>query len=238
MSNLDGNFFDDCLSVARRWTAAACLLCGAGARDNGLCDGCFADLPHLPTTRCPICAVPGPGKDICGRCLSHPPAYDRVVAVSELAHPVDLLIQGLKYRGQLACARPLAVLLADALEAEDYPDLVLPMPLSNERLAERGFNQALEIGRLLIAEFGMAIDATACQRIRHTASQTSLPWERRAANVRNAYVCGREIRGKNIAVIDDVLTTGATLNELARTLKRQGAREVVGWIAARTPRPA
>lgn len=237
MSNSEGSFFDDCLALARRWSVAGCLLCEGQAGDKGLCAGCEKSLPRLPERRCPVCSAPGPVADICGRCLTHPPAFDRVVAVLSYQHPVDLLVQGLKYRGQLACARPLALLLAEALDAEPYPDLVLPMPLSAARLAERGFNQAQEIARLLGAEFGVRGDPEVCRRLRDGAAQASLPWKRRAANVRNAYACDRNLEGLRVAVVDDVLTTGATLNEVAVTLKRHGAREVSGWIAARTPRP-
>jgi predicted amidophosphoribosyltransferase len=109
------------------------------------------------------------------------------------------------------------------------------MPLAPRRLRERGFNQAMEIARLVGAEFGLGITANGCRRGRESAPQATLPWQERAANVRNALVCELDLEGKSVAVVDDVLTTAATLNELAATLKRRGAREVVGWIAARTP---
>jgi ComF family protein len=158
-----------------------------------------------------------------------------VVAALTYAFPADALVRALKYRGGLACARPLAAALADALDPESYPDLVMPMPLAPRRLRERGFNQAMEIARLVGAEFGLRITANACGRSREGAPQASLPWKERAANVRNAFVCELDLGGKTVAVVDDVLTTGATLNELAATLKRRGAREVWGWIVARTP---
>lgn len=237
MSNLENSFFDDCLALARGWTAAACQLCAAKADPSGLCPACHSSLGRLPATHCPLCAAPGPLAETCGRCLKHPPAYDRICAALVYEYPVDLLVQGLKYRGQLACARPLAQILADRLESEPYPDLVIPMPLSAQRLAERGFNQAQEIARIVAADFGLRLDANLCRRLRHSAAQASLPWKMRAANVRNAYLCDRDLRGMDIAVVDDVLTTGATMHEVAKTLKRQGARLVTGWIVARTPRP-
>ncbi len=158
-----------------------------------------------------------------------------MVAALAYAFPADALVRSFKYRGSLACARPLAAALADALDAEPYPDLVLPMPLAPGRLRERGFNQSMEIARLVGAQFGLRITANACRRSRESVPQASLPWKERAANVRKAFVCELDLEGKTIAVVDDVLTTGATLNELAATLKRRGAREVVGWIVARTP---
>jgi predicted amidophosphoribosyltransferase len=109
--------------------------------------------------------------------------------------------------------------------------------LTNTRLAGRGFNQAMEISRHIAAEFGLNIATGTCSRKGDGTPQTVLPWKKRASNVRNAFTCNANIEGKSIAVVDDVLTTGATLNELARTLKLSGAREVIGWIAARTPAP-
>jgi len=174
---------------------------------------------------------------MCGRCLTRRPAFDRVVAALAYAFPADALVRALKYRGSLACARPLATTLAGALDPEPYPDLLVAMPLTQQRLRERGFNQAMEIARLIGAEFGLKITASGCRRTRESAPQASLPWKERAANVRNAFACELDLEGKIIAVVDDVLTTGASLNELAVTLKRRGAREVWGWIVARTPPP-
>jgi ComF family protein len=151
--------------------------------------------------------------------------------------PATVLIQGLKYRGNLACARPLAAGLAEALDEEPYPDLIIPMPLARARSAERGFNQAMEISRRVAKDFALDISVDICHRTRESAPQAVLPWKQRATNVRNAFACDFDMSGKSVAVVDDVLTTGATLNELALTLKRRGAREVIGWIAARTPAP-
>lgn len=187
--------------------------------------------------RCPVCAIPGPTGDLCGRCLDRPPHFDRVVAPFMYEFPTTVLIRGLKYRGNLACARPLASALAEALDEEPYPDLVIPMPLTRTRLASRGFNQAMEIARRVATEFGLDISLDICRRTRDSAPQAALPWKQRATNVRNAFACDEDVSGKVVAVVDDVLTTGATLNELALALKCRGAREVIGWIAARTPAP-
>ena len=235
MSNIAYRVFDNCLSFAHALLPPACLLCAGYGAADGLCQGCNRALPRLRAPHCPICAAPGTGAKVCGRCLTRRPAYDRVVAALVYAFPADALVRTLKYRGGLACARPLAAALADALDSEPYPDLVMPMPLAPRRLRERGFNQAMEIARLVGAEFGLAITANGCRRSRESAPQASLPWKERAANVRNAFACELDLEGKTIAVVDDVLTTGATLNELALTLKRRGAREVWGWVVARTP---
>jgi ComF family protein len=235
LSNFYYRIFDNYPSLAGRLIAPVCLLCGDRATFAGLCAGCRNGLPAIPADRCPICAVPNPTRDICGRCLQRRPAFDRVVAAHPYAFPVDVLVHGLKYRGNLAFARPLAAALADALDAEPYPDLVIPMPLSPARLRSRGFNQSMELARLVQREFGFRIAARGYRRSREGAPQAALPWRERARNVRGAFDCDLDLTGKNIAVVDDVLTTGATLNELAITLKRRGASEVVGWVAARTP---
>ena len=215
----------------------ACLLCGGRGDNDGLCEGCRDSLPWLTSAQCPVCAIPNPTGERCGRCLGKPPQFDRVVAAFAYEFPATVLIQGLKYQGNLACARPLASGLADALDNEPYPDLIIPMPLARARLAGRGFNQAMELARRLAAEFGLDISMDVCRRTREGTPQAVLPWKQRATNIRNAFACDFDLNGKSLAVVDDVLTTGATLSELALTRKRHGAREVIGWIAARTPAP-
>lgn len=237
MSNSIYRIFDNCLPIARWLMAPACLLCGGRGDNDGLCEGCKDSLPSLPERHCPVCAIPDPTGELCGRCVSKPLLFDRVVAAFTYEFPATVLIQGLKYRGDLACARPLAAGLADALDKEPYPDLIVPMPLARARLASRGFNQAMEISRRVATEFGLKISVDVCRRTREGSPQAALPWKQRATNIRNAFACDFELEGKSVAVVDDVLTTGATLDELARTLKRRGAREVVGWIVARTPAP-
>ncbi len=237
MSNSIGIFFDYCLPVARWILPPACLLCGGSADGAGLCKGCAAALPRLGTSRCPVCALPNATGERCGRCLRERPQFDRVVAAFSYEFPATALIHRLKYRGELACARPLAFALAQTLEREPYPDLVVPMPLARARLADRGFNQCVEIGRYVAADFGLHLSTALCRRTRQVSPQAALPWKQRSSNVRGVFACDQDLHGKTVAVIDDVLTTGASLNELARTLKLRGAQAVTGWIVARTPAP-
>ena len=157
-----------------------------------------------------------------------------VVALDYLS-PVDFLITGLKYGRNLAAARVLALPLSQLLEREPYPDIVIPMPIAASRLRERGFNQASEIAHHVCRAFGVDLQERIAQRVSAQQSQTALPFRDRARNVRGAFHCDADLDGKTVAVVDDVITTGATLNELASVLKRAGAKEVVGWIAARTP---
>jgi ComF family protein len=141
-------------------------------------------------------------------------------------------VQALKYRARLA----LAGFFASGLASRRLPkvDLILPMPLHPRRLAERGFNQALEIARGLGRDLGARVEPRGAQRVKDTAPQTELPYGERAKNVRGAFVCNLELTGKSVAVVDDVMTTGATLNELARVLKRAGAARVENFLVART----
>jgi ComF family protein len=237
VSNSVYPILDNCLTIAQWLLSPVCLLCGGRSDTDGLCEGCRNSLPRLTGMRCPVCATANPTGERCGRCLNRPPHFDRVVAPFMYEFPASVLIQALKYRGDLACARPLAAGMAEALEEEPYPDLIIPMPLARERLASRGFNQAMELARRVALEFGLDICVNVCRRTREGTPQAVLPWKQRATNVRNVFACDFDVNGKSVAVVDDVLTTGATLDELALTLKRRGAREVIGWIAARTPAP-
>jgi ComF family protein len=212
----------------------SCLLCGARAERSGLCSGCRAALPWLPTARCPTCASPTPEAAVCGRCLAQPTVLDRVDAALVYAFPVDGLVQALKYRHHLAVAYSLGHALATAVMLAPRPDVVVAVPLGRQRLADRGFNQSLEIARVTANALDVPIAAEACRRVRDTAPQAELPFGERARNVRGAFVCDLELTGRRVALVDDVLTTGSSLNECARALKKRGAAEVVGWVAART----
>jgi ComF family protein len=199
-----------------------------------LCIPCTASLPRLPADRCRICALPLTSGTVCGGCIQHPPAYDSVSAPFAYAFPVDSLIHGLKYGGNLS----IAPLLADALAGISPPrvDALIPLPLAPGRLRERGFNQAQELARIAGGKLGIRVMPHACRKVADTPPQAALPWKERAGNIRGTFVCDADLRGMRVAIVDDVMTTGATLNELARNVKRAGAVHVSGWIVARTPR--
>jgi len=228
-------------TLARRFANLAfggsCYLC-RGAAGAVLCAACDADLPRLEGPRCPRCALASPAGEVCGRCLAHAPAYDATSAALAYAFPADVLVQGLKFRGELALAPLLGALLAARLERADRVDFVLPVPLAAARLRERGFNQALEIARHVAPAAGARLEPRLAERSRDTAAQMNLPRAERARNVRGAFRCARALEGAAVALVDDVMTSGATLDELAATLKRAGAARVVNWVVARTPVPA
>ncbi len=211
----------------------------AGVTGTGLlCADCEADLPRLGAALCPRCALPSPEAALCGRCLADPPAFDATFAALVYGFPADVLVQALKFRGELALAPLLGEWLACAIPAGARADVVVPVPLSARRLRERGYNQALEVARTLAAARELPLEHGLCTRRRDTPAQSELPWAERARNVRGAFVCHPGVEGRVVAVVDDVMTTGATLGELARTLKRAGAAGVVNWVVARTLPPA
>ncbi len=213
------------------WTGGDCLLCGEESGPELLCAACAAELPAL-AEHCPQCALPSPAGEVCGSCFNRPPHYDRTLALWRYEFPCDRLVQALKYRARLA----LAGFFARSLASRPLPevDLIVPMPLHPKRLAERGFNQALEIARGLARRLGRPIEPRGALRVKDTPPQTRLPYEERAKNVRGAFLCKLDLSGASVAVVDDVMTTGATLNELARALKRAGATRVENFVIART----
>jgi len=214
--------------------ARHCLLCGAGAGAQSVCAACHAELPWHRQPQCPQCALPTPGGQICGACLKQPPAFDRTHAALAYAFPLDRLIPRLKYQGALAIVPALGTCLAETVAALPPPDRLIPVPLHPARIRERGFNQATEIARVVARQLRLPLDTGHCQRIRHTPPQMGLKHDARQRNVRGAFACSDEVGGRHIALIDDVMTTGTSLDELAATLKRAGAREVSCWVVART----
>ena len=128
----------------------------------------------------------------------------------------------------------LADLLLARIDKDSLPDFIVPMPLHPIRLRERGFNQALEISRKVSKKCGIPLLPDICKRIKDTTSQAGLPWKEREKNIREAFTCEIDLSGRHIAMLDDVMTTGATLNELAKVLRKHGAKHVSGWVAART----
>lgn len=189
-------------------------------------------MPWLAASRCPVCALPTPGGETCGHCLKEPPAFARAQALFSYAFPVDRLIQRLKYGENLAIAPLLGGLLAEHSQIA-LPDAWLPMPLHANRLKERGFNQAVEIARELARQTGVPMQPAWASRERDTPPQAGLKREARRKNMRGAFTCRPDVRGLHIGIVDDVMTTGSTLNALAETLRLAGAIEVSCFVVAR-----
>ena len=223
-------------TIAAGLFGGSCFLCRGAARDI-LCEPCDADLPRIASgpgaEQCPRCALASPSGAVCGRCLTQPPAYDATVAALAYRFPADVLVQALKFRGELALAPLLGKLLRKCISSKNV-DFLVPVPLSPRRLRERGYNQALEIARHVAGATGLRLAPEACRRVLDTSVQMDLPLAERAKNVRGAFDCPRLAGGATVAVLDDVMTTGATLDEVAAAFKRAGAARVVNWVVART----
>ena len=142
------------------------------------------------------------------------------------------MVQALKYNEQLMLAHRLPTKLVQRVEIR--PDCIVAMPLHPARLRERGFNQSLELARQLARKLNIPLLNHACQRVRDTPPQSALPWKERGVNMRNAFICTVDLSGKHIAVVDDVMTSGASVNELASALRKAHAREISAWVIART----
>lgn len=219
-----------------------CSVCRGWGRQR-ICAACvnrFA--PAQP--RCDRCALRVPeGVVRCGACLTDPPPFERALAAVDYAYPWDGLITRFKFHAGLDLAPALAQRLADAAHARSLPGptLLLPAPLSNARLKERGYNQAWELTRHLARAMQCRCDATLLLRVKDTPHQIALPLERRASNVHAAFAVeprrAAELRGQTVTVVDDVMTTGATASEITRVLLQAGAAAVHVWVVARTPRP-
>lgn len=232
-------------SLLAQLLPSSCVLCGQTDRD-ALCQPCRLRHFTLRPRRCLQCAMPIPttAREVrCGDCLKRKPAFDATIVVADYAAPADQLVLALKFGARL----PLAPLMAGMLEeagryhAErglQMPTLLAPVPLGKHRLQERGFNQSLEIARPLARLLHTPLQAQLLVRLRDTLPQSTLPVEERQRNMRRAFVVPTSamnyVRGAHIGVVDDVITTGDTLNEIAATLKRFGARRVTNIVFART----
>ncbi len=195
-----------------------------------------------PVPRCRRCALQVPvGMEVCGACLTDPPPYARTLAAVDYDHPWDGLITHFKFHGALDLATALAERMLAASGGLSAPALLVPIPLSDARLRERGYNQAWELTKRLGTTLHCRVDATLLLRVKDTPHQLVFPPDQRAGNVRAAFAVEPrqrvELQGRTVTLVDDVMTTGATVAEAARTLLQGGASEVHVWVIARTPRP-
>ncbi len=238
------------LQLARRLPSAipsSCALCGISG-DDALCKDCNSRFLGQHGHRCMQCALPMPEDTTaaprqCGECLQQARSFDATIVASDYAAPLDHLVLALKFGNRLALAPLFARLMREALQREQIasmPDLLTVVPLGETRLAERGFNQALEIARPLAKMLAVPLAPRLMARTRDTLMQAQLHPDERHRNVRHAFALQPEmvgqIQGKHVGVVDDVLTTGETLNEVATVLKRHGAIRVTNLVFARTPK--
>jgi len=223
----------------------SCLLCDEMADEaTPICTACETELPWLGD-HCRTCALPLPAADMtCGQCLKAPPAFEHVIAPWTYSFPVDSLITRFKHSAKWPFGNLLGELLAHFLqhrfdEALDRPDALVPVPLATRRLRQRGFNQAAMLARWLSASLDIPCDEQLLKRIQDTSAQQDLKAEARKKNLRNAFALMPDavIKGRHLALVDDVLTTGATAQALARLFIEAGASRVDVYCLARTPKP-
>ncbi len=214
-----------------------CRLCAAPADcAYGICRACLAELPHNHYP-CPCCGavLTAPTTLPCGACQRQPPHFDHARIPYCYAPPLIPFITGLKFHGRLANARWLSELFLARLEpgAFSLPECLIPVPLHPTRLRERGFNQAMELARPLSQRLRLPLEPYTVQRDRHTAPQSELSGATRRRNLRGAFHQLAPLPYQHVALIDDVVTTGSTLNELARVLRRGGVKTIQIWAIAR-----
>lgn len=234
-----------------------CLLCRSPTSTQlALCAPCLAELPwhghgdghsssdnfsqhlhHHLKQACPQCALPTLDGQHCGRCLKRPPAFDATRSLFQYSFPVSALLQRYKYAQLLALAPMLGQLLIKTVSTGMQADCLIPMPLHKQRLQERGFNQSLEIARSVCRELQLPLLPHICVRTRATPPQATLPYRKRLKNMRGAFSCLQPLSGQRVILLDDVMTTGASLHALASCVKAAGASHVECWVVARTFTP-
>lgn len=216
-----------------RFLRPACAVCSLAP--GPVCVDCEADFFPAGRRRCGVCAIGLHGADlVCGRCLASPPGFHRATALADYAPPVDAMVMALKFRARLELASAFGGLLAQrvAVAAEA---LVVPVPLAFERMSERGFNQSLQIGRAFCRASGARLGTDVVRRIRHSPPQQTLALDERRRNIRGAFEMAGDVRGRDVLVVDDVMTSGSTMDEIARLLVSAGAEHVHALVVARTP---
>jgi ComF family protein len=218
---------------------ASCAVCGFDSDTSlDICSQCRDTLPYN-TLACTRCALPLEFESesaVCGQCLSSAPEFNQAFSLLHYARPTDHLIQAMKFNGKLRFANLLGGLLADALSARKttpLPQVILPVPLHTTRQRDRGFNQALEIARPVSKALKIPLKFNSCIRTRPTLAQSTLNAKKRRANIRGAFKMTENLNVQHVAIIDDVITTGQTVNEMARTLKQQGIENIEVWSIAR-----
>lgn len=210
-----------------------CILCGSrGFENRDLCQACYEELPKN-TPRCGKCARDFEG-DFCPVCTKKPPAFDETLAPFVHHGAIRYLIISLKFHAHYPSARLLGNLLADYLQkTAQFPDCIIPVPLHKNRYRERGFNQSIEIARVLEKRLNVPLDLKSCIRNRDTAHQVGLNAVQRNENIKNAFSVSASFKAKHVALVDDVMTTGSTVHELALALKMAGCERVQIWVCAK-----
>ena len=238
------NWLNPCKFIAHHLQSvlfpSTCVLCHSPtSRSFDICSACECDLPRL-SSRCVICAAPlhVDTEQCCGACLHEPPPFDHTIALWQYDFPTNKLILDLKFHAKLVNARIISELFIKQLqrhyEKKNMPECIIPVPLHKKRLHERGFNQAIEIAKPIAKQCKIPLEITLCHRTRATQAQSSLPAKKRQQNIKGAFDLTRPCEYKHIAILDDVVTTGHTIREMCRGLKKAGVERIEVWCVART----
>ncbi|HMU63409.1 MAG: ComF family protein [Nitrosomonas sp.] len=233
MSNSNTTLINNRTIIEQLLLPHRCVLCSI-QQQASLCQACKTSLPKLDPNCCTLCLTPLPTFTHCGACLNTPPLWHYIVAGYRYAFPVDVMIQKLKYGLDLTLTPILASFITSKIDRNPLPDAIIPVPLHPEKMKARGFNQAIEISRYVSKQTGIRVLSDICLRVKNTPSQIELPWKKRQQNVRNAFRCQSDLTNKHIAILDDVMTSGATVNALAKEIIKQGATKVSVWVVARS----
>ena len=211
-----------------------CLLCEQPSfLELDLCNVCYQQL-QKNTQHCIRCAKPLEQTDqFCGSCLKTEPYFDAVQAPFLYQEAMRYLITEFKYHNDYKNARTLGLLLAEQLNIQTPPDCIIPVPLHKTRYRVRGFNQAIELAHILSHYHHIPLNLNTCIRKRNTEQQARLTGKQRIKNVKNAFEILKPLNNQRVVIIDDVMTTGSTVNEVAKVLKKAGATYVEVWVCAR-----
>lgn len=212
-----------------------CMLCGTFTSKD-ICLHCNSDLPRIESS-CQHCGIPLLHDGLCGDCLIAPPMFSRCIAALRYEPPISHLVGAFKYQSNFNHGRILSQLLIERLRQEDTQSIaaLIPVPLHWRRRWQRGFNQTEIIADELSRALQLPMQTRWLRKIRSGTPQQHLDAEARHSNLRDAFACKRDLTNLHLAVIDDVVTTGATANAIARILRKRGAASVQIWALARTP---
>ncbi len=229
-------FLENFLNKSKTWIPQECLLCGTRTKHFGLCETCLLALPYYTTSQCSVCGIPTEKSQICMQCQQNPPNFQRTIIGFHYDYPFDKLIQRFKYQMDLTIGYHLGVLFAEQIAHSNLlqTDIILPMPAHPQRLKTRGFNQAVELAKILGKKLNLPVQTDCCHRIFDTQRQATLSREERSTNLIDAFVCEDRLRHCRVALVDDVMTTGATFDAFAQAVTAAGAARVERWALART----